>query len=178
MRHHNGSITGTLQRPGARPFKTPDEAVDKTAFSAGAVSTIGTPDDLVERIKSVLEIGGFGMVIATIGQPEGAELDMGWLCVVLEMNDMSPENCATCRTSAKSRCSPMTLTMAKILDESSPLPSRSTVTPMLAGASASNIVPISRRCGRGLNPPHVFLCDGGATLNALTAADCGRIFLL
>ena len=46
MRHHNEYITGTLQRPGSRPFKTPDEAVDKTAFSSGAVSTIGTPDDL------------------------------------------------------------------------------------------------------------------------------------
>ena len=33
LRHHNEYITATLQRPGARPFKTPDEAVDKTAFS-------------------------------------------------------------------------------------------------------------------------------------------------
>src|SRR6185369_9217082 len=51
LRHHNQYIVGTLQRPGAKPFTTPDEAVDKTAFSAGAVSTIGTPDDLVERIR-------------------------------------------------------------------------------------------------------------------------------
>ena len=35
LRHHNEYITATLQRPGARPFETPDEAVDKTAFSAG-----------------------------------------------------------------------------------------------------------------------------------------------
>ena len=34
LRHHNEYITGTLQRPGAKPFKTPDEAVDKTAFVA------------------------------------------------------------------------------------------------------------------------------------------------
>src|SRR5690349_21625340 len=61
LRHHNEYITATLQRPGARAFTTPDEAVDKTAFAPGAVATIGTPDDLVARIKSVLEIsGGFG----------------------------------------------------------------------------------------------------------------------
>ena len=54
FRHHNEYITATLQRPGARPFRTPDEAVAKTAFSANAAATIGTPDDLVEHIKSVL----------------------------------------------------------------------------------------------------------------------------
>jgi limonene 1,2-monooxygenase len=64
LRHHNEYITGTLQRPGAKPFTDPDEAVDKTAFVPGAVATIGTPDDLVERIKSVLEISdGFGTVV-------------------------------------------------------------------------------------------------------------------
>ena len=67
IRHHNGYITGTLQRLGAQPFKTSDEAVDKTAFSKGAVSTIGTPDDLIERIKSVLELsGGFGTVVGFV----------------------------------------------------------------------------------------------------------------
>src|SRR3981189_2371215 len=48
LRHHNEYITATLQRPGARAFTTPDEAVDKTAFAPGAVATIGTPDDIVE----------------------------------------------------------------------------------------------------------------------------------
>src|SRR5439155_5633582 len=44
-----------------------DEAVDKTAFAAGGVATIGTPDDLVARIKSVLEIsGGFGTVVGFV----------------------------------------------------------------------------------------------------------------
>jgi limonene 1,2-monooxygenase len=67
LRHHNEYITATLQRPGARPYKTADEAVDKTAFVPGAVATIGTPDDLVERIKSVLEIsGGFGTVVGFV----------------------------------------------------------------------------------------------------------------
>ena len=67
MRHHNEYITGTLQRPGAKPFKTPDDAVDATAFSDSAAATIGTPDDLVQRIKSVLEVsGGFGTVIGFV----------------------------------------------------------------------------------------------------------------
>ena len=52
LRHHNEYIVGTLQRPGATPFKDPDEAVEKTAFGDGAAATIGTPDDLVARIKS------------------------------------------------------------------------------------------------------------------------------
>ena len=49
LRHHNDYIVGTLQRPGATPFKDPDEAVEKTAFGASAAATIGTPDDLVAR---------------------------------------------------------------------------------------------------------------------------------
>ena len=67
LRHHNEYITATLQRPGARPYKTADEAVDKTAFVPGAVATIGTPDDLVARIKSVLEMsGGFGTIVGFV----------------------------------------------------------------------------------------------------------------
>src|SRR3979490_864714 len=54
LRHHNEYIVGTLQRPGAKPFSDPDEAVEKTAFGDGAAATIGTPADLVARIKSVL----------------------------------------------------------------------------------------------------------------------------
>ncbi len=64
MRWHNEYIVGTLQRPGAKPFKSADHAVDKTAFSEGAASTIGTPDDLVAMIKSLIDVsGGFGTVI-------------------------------------------------------------------------------------------------------------------
>jgi limonene 1,2-monooxygenase len=64
FRHHNEYIHGTLQRPGSKPFKTPDQAVDLTGYSDGAVATIGTPDDLVARIKQVLEMsGGFGTVV-------------------------------------------------------------------------------------------------------------------
>jgi limonene 1,2-monooxygenase len=93
MRHHNEYITGTLQRPGARPFTTPDEAVDKSAFSDGAVATIGTPDDLVARIKSVLEIsGGFGTVVGFVhdwANPENTvrSWDMVARYVVPEINN-------------------------------------------------------------------------------------------
>ncbi len=81
-----------MQRPGAKPFKTPDEAVDKTAFSDGAAATIGTPDDLVERIKSVLEIsGGFGTVVGFVhdwANPENTmrSWDMVARYVVPEIN--------------------------------------------------------------------------------------------
>src|SRR5882757_4194746 len=92
MRHHNEYITGTLQRPGAKPFKTPDQAVDLTAFSDGAAATIGTPDDLVQRIKSVLEIsGGFGAVVGFVhdwANPENTmrSWDMVARYVVPEIN--------------------------------------------------------------------------------------------
>jgi limonene 1,2-monooxygenase len=86
------NITATLQRPGARPYRTPDEAVDKTAFVPGAVATIGTPDDLVERIKSVLDIsGGFGTVVGFVhdwANPENTmrSWDMVARYVVPEIN--------------------------------------------------------------------------------------------
>jgi limonene 1,2-monooxygenase len=92
IRHHNEYIAGTLQRPGARPFKTPDEAVDKTAFSDNAAATIGTPDDLVARIKSVLEIsGGFGTVVGFVhdwANPENTmrSWDLAARYVVPEIN--------------------------------------------------------------------------------------------
>jgi limonene 1,2-monooxygenase len=92
LRHNNEYITATLQRPGAKPFKSPDEAVDKTAFVPGAVATIGTPDDLVQRIKSVLEIsGGFGTVVGFVhdwANPENTmrSWDMVARYVVPEIN--------------------------------------------------------------------------------------------
>jgi len=92
FRHHNEYITATLQRPGARPYKSADEAVDKTAFVSGAVATIGTPDDLVERIKSLLEAsGGFGTVVGFVhdwANPENTmrSWDMVARYVVPEIN--------------------------------------------------------------------------------------------
>jgi limonene 1,2-monooxygenase len=92
LRHHNEYITGTLQRPGARPYQSADEAVDKTAFVSGAVATIGTPDDLVARIKSLLESsGGFGTIVGFVhdwANPENTmrSWDMVARYVVPEIN--------------------------------------------------------------------------------------------
>src|SRR5437016_4151373 len=92
LRHHNEYITATLQRPGTRPFTTPDEAVDKTAFAPGAAATIGTPNDLVARIKAVLELsGGFGTVVGFVhdwANPENTRRswDMVARYVVPEIN--------------------------------------------------------------------------------------------
>ncbi len=92
MRHHNEYIVGTLQRPGAAPFKDPDEAIEKTAYSAAAAATIGTPDDLVQRIKSVLEVsGGFGTLVGFVhdwANPENTarSWDMVARYVVPEIN--------------------------------------------------------------------------------------------
>jgi limonene 1,2-monooxygenase len=67
LRHHNEYIVGTLQRPGSQAYSSPDEAVDKAAYAEGAAATIGTPDDLVAKIKSVLEVsGGFGTVVGFV----------------------------------------------------------------------------------------------------------------
>ncbi len=67
LRHHNEYVLGTLQRPGLKPYASADEAVEKSAFSDGAAATIGTPDDLVAKIKNVLEIsGGFGTVVGFV----------------------------------------------------------------------------------------------------------------
>jgi limonene 1,2-monooxygenase len=64
MRWHNEYNVGTLMRPGSVAYGSPDEAVDRTAFSEGAASVIGTPDDLVANIRRLQEIsGGFGTVI-------------------------------------------------------------------------------------------------------------------
>ena len=92
LRHHNEYVTATLQRPGAKPFNTPDEAVDKTAFGDAAAATIGTPDDLVQRIKQVLAIsGGFGTVVGFVhdwANPENTmrSWDMVARYVVPEIN--------------------------------------------------------------------------------------------
>jgi limonene 1,2-monooxygenase len=64
LRWHNEYNVGTLMRPGAVAYASPDEAVDQIAFSEGAASVIGTPDDLVAAIRRLQTLsGGFGTVI-------------------------------------------------------------------------------------------------------------------
>src|ERR1700712_5217835 len=67
MRWHNEYNVGTLQRPGLQPFPSPEDAVEKTAGGEGAASTIGTPDDLVKTIKSLMDVsGGVGTIVGFV----------------------------------------------------------------------------------------------------------------
>jgi limonene 1,2-monooxygenase len=64
MRWHNEYTVATLGRPGVPAFKSPDEAVDLTAFTEGTTAVIGTPDDLIAMIRKIQEIsGGCGAII-------------------------------------------------------------------------------------------------------------------
>ncbi|MFP6805887.1 MAG: LLM class flavin-dependent oxidoreductase [Pseudomonadales bacterium] len=67
QRWHNEYTVGTLMRPGATEFATPDIAVEETAYAEGAAAVIGTPDDLIEAITKMIDItGGFGTVIGFV----------------------------------------------------------------------------------------------------------------
>src|SRR6266851_916507 len=67
MRWHNEYNVGTLQRPGLEPFTSPEDAIEKTAGGENAASTIGTPDDLVKTIKSLMEVsGGVGTIVGFV----------------------------------------------------------------------------------------------------------------
>ncbi len=67
MRHNNEYTVGTLAGGDGVIYKTPDEAVDGIAFGDESTAVIGTPDDLVERIRQMLELtGGFGVVIGFV----------------------------------------------------------------------------------------------------------------
>ncbi len=66
-RWHNEYTVGTLMRPGAEVFASPDDAVRQTARADGAAAVIGTPDELVAKIRELQELtGGFGTVIGFI----------------------------------------------------------------------------------------------------------------
>ncbi|WP_416899296.1 MAG: LLM class flavin-dependent oxidoreductase [Minwuia sp.] len=67
LRWHNEYNVGTLMRPGVEAFKDRDEAVELTAFADGATAVIGTPDDLVQRLRDLIELtGGFGVAIGFV----------------------------------------------------------------------------------------------------------------
>ena len=67
MKWHNEYTVGTLMRPGADVFKTPEEAVEQTAFADGAAAVIGTPDDLIAAIRKLhASAGGFGTVLGFV----------------------------------------------------------------------------------------------------------------
>ncbi|MEQ9642268.1 MAG: LLM class flavin-dependent oxidoreductase [Alphaproteobacteria bacterium] len=63
FRWHNEYTVGTLKRPGVPAFKTPNQGVEAMAFRDGATAVIGTPDDMVKRIRELQKLtGGFGLV--------------------------------------------------------------------------------------------------------------------
>ncbi|MDA0768601.1 MAG: LLM class flavin-dependent oxidoreductase [Chloroflexi bacterium] len=67
MRHNNEYTIGTLAGGVGTIYKTPDEAVDGVAFSEESTAVIGTPDDLIARIREMMELtGGFGCVIGFV----------------------------------------------------------------------------------------------------------------
>ena len=67
MRHNNEYSIDTLAGGVGTIYKTPDEAVDGVAFSELSTAVIGTPDDLVARIREMMELtGGFGCVIGFV----------------------------------------------------------------------------------------------------------------
>ena len=67
MRHNNDYTVGTLAGGIGVIYKTPDEAVDGVAFSDESTAVIGTPDDLIARIREMMELtGGFGCVIGFV----------------------------------------------------------------------------------------------------------------
>jgi limonene 1,2-monooxygenase len=157
LRHHNEYIAGTLQRPGAKPFKSADEAVDKMAYSPGAAAVIGTPDDLVQKIKSVVDVsGGFGTVVGFVhdwANPENTfrSWDMVARYVVPEINGYL----AGLRKSQKFVIDNRAYfdrareaVMAKILDnESAAAALAVTKSPMLA-ASSSNVPDLAKAAAR------------------------------
>lgn len=67
MHWHNEYTVKTLQRPGATAYDSPMAAVEDLAFGDDAALVIGTPDDLIEAIRKMIEItGGFGTVVGFI----------------------------------------------------------------------------------------------------------------
>ena len=67
QRWHNEYTVGTLMRPNVEAFKSPDEAIEMMAEGDDSAVVIGTPDDLVNAVKKMVEVtGGFGTVIGFI----------------------------------------------------------------------------------------------------------------
>jgi limonene 1,2-monooxygenase len=67
LRHNNDYTVAVLAGGDGVTYKTPDEAVDGVAFSDESTAVIGTPDDLVTRIRQMMELtGGFGCVIGFV----------------------------------------------------------------------------------------------------------------
>ena len=62
-RWHNEYTVGTLMRPGAEPFNSPEEAVESAGVEGGG-AIVGTPDDLIKAVRDMVKLtGGLGTII-------------------------------------------------------------------------------------------------------------------
>jgi limonene 1,2-monooxygenase len=92
-RWHNEYTVGTLQRPGAEAFASPEDAVENAGIE-GSGSVIGTPDDLIKAVRDMIKLtGGFGTVIGFAhdwANPEATmrSWDMVARYVIPEVNGM------------------------------------------------------------------------------------------
>lgn len=67
LRWHNEYTVGTLMRPGAEAYENPAAALDDLAGTEQSASVVGTPDDLIEAIRKMIELtGGFGTAIGFV----------------------------------------------------------------------------------------------------------------
>lgn len=67
MVHNNLYTVGTLAGGEGTIYDTPDDAVDDVAFSDNSTAVIGTPDDLVAKIRELQGLtGGFGCAIGFV----------------------------------------------------------------------------------------------------------------
>jgi limonene 1,2-monooxygenase len=61
LRWNNEYVAGTLMQPNSAPIESTEAAFDSME---GTASLVGTPDDLVEAVRHMVEVtGGFGTVI-------------------------------------------------------------------------------------------------------------------
>ncbi len=94
LRWHNEYTVGTLMRPGAVAYDSPDQAIEEMSGGDNAMAIIGTPDDLVDTINRLQKLtGGFGTVIGFVNDwanPEATRRswDMVARYVVPEVNGM------------------------------------------------------------------------------------------
>ena len=67
FRHNNEYSVGTLKPGEGTIYKTPDDAVNDVSNSQERTAVIGTPDDLIEKIRDMIKLtGGFGCVIGFV----------------------------------------------------------------------------------------------------------------
>ncbi|MEL7155435.1 MAG: LLM class flavin-dependent oxidoreductase [Actinomycetota bacterium] len=67
LQWHNDYNVGTLMRPGLEPMSSTAEAIEFYAEGEASAGVIGTPDELVQRIRDMYEVtGGFGVVMAFV----------------------------------------------------------------------------------------------------------------